>query len=57
MNASKGEIAEATRLIAARIAELGDWRGETLARMRALIRAAAALNEAGRARRKKSGNG
>lgn len=27
-------------LIDARIAELGDWRGETLARLRALIRAA-----------------
>ncbi len=26
-----------TQLIDARIAELGDWRGETLARMRALI--------------------
>ena len=31
-------IAEAaSRLIDARIADLGDWRGETLARMRALI--------------------
>ena len=30
----------ASRLIDARIAELGDWRGETLARVRALIRAA-----------------
>ena len=28
---------EASRLIDQRIAELGDWRGETLARMRALI--------------------
>jgi len=27
----------ATELIDARIAELGDWRGETLARVRALI--------------------
>ncbi|MFL5410838.1 MAG: DUF1801 domain-containing protein [Myxococcales bacterium] len=27
----------ASRLISERIAELGDWRGETLARMRALI--------------------
>lgn len=27
-----------SRLIDARIAELGDWRGETLARIRALIR-------------------
>ena len=33
-----GESASA--LIDARIAELGDWRGETLARMRALIREA-----------------
>ncbi len=30
----------ADRLIDARIAELGDWRGETLARVRALIREA-----------------
>src|SRR4051794_41930369 len=30
----------ATRLIDARIAELDDWRGETLARVRALIHAA-----------------
>jgi hypothetical protein len=30
----------ATQLIDARIAELADWRGETLARVRALIRAA-----------------
>ena len=29
------------RLIDARIAELGDWRGETLARVRALIKEAA----------------
>ncbi len=29
-----------SRLIDARIAELGDWRGETLARVRALIKAA-----------------
>jgi hypothetical protein len=28
----------ASQLISERIAELGDWRGETLARMRALIR-------------------
>lgn len=28
----------ASEMIDARIAELGDWRGETLARMRALIR-------------------
>ncbi|WP_243336707.1 DUF1801 domain-containing protein [Anaeromyxobacter soli] len=30
----------ASRLISERIAELGDWRGETLARLRALIREA-----------------
>ena len=30
----------ASQLIDARIAELGDWRGETLARLRALIREA-----------------
>ena len=30
----------ASRLIDGRIAELGDWRGETLARLRALIKAA-----------------
>ncbi len=30
----------ASRLISERIAELGDWRGETLARMRALIQEA-----------------
>lgn len=30
----------ASRLISERIAELGDWRGNTLARMRALIREA-----------------
>jgi hypothetical protein len=30
----------ASTLISARIAELGDWRGDTLARMRALIREA-----------------
>jgi hypothetical protein len=29
-----------SQLISARIAELGDWRGKTLARMRALIKAA-----------------
>jgi hypothetical protein len=31
----------ASELISKRIAELGDWRGETLARMRKLIKAAA----------------
>ena len=30
----------ASKLISERIAELGDWRGERLARMRALIREA-----------------
>jgi len=35
---STTDVAEApSRLIDARIAELGDWRGETLARLRALI--------------------
>ncbi len=32
--------ADAGRLIDARIADLGDWRGETLARIRALIKEA-----------------
>jgi hypothetical protein len=32
--------AEASRLIDERIASLGDWRGETLARLRAMIRSA-----------------
>ena len=36
----RAEGAAASKLISARIAELGDWRGETLARMRALIRKA-----------------
>jgi len=36
--ASQGQ--SASELISKRIAELGDWRGETLSRMRALIRAA-----------------
>lgn len=34
------EAADASQLIDTRIAELDDWRGETLARMRALIRQA-----------------
>ena len=38
--APKGETSP-SRLIDARIAELGDWRGETLARMRKLIHEAA----------------
>jgi hypothetical protein len=36
--APKGE--SPSKLIDARIAELGDWRGETLGRLRALIKAA-----------------
>jgi hypothetical protein len=41
-SASKGAGGEASpaQLIDARIAELGDWRGETLARIRALIKQA-----------------
>jgi hypothetical protein len=35
-----GKSDDASKLIDARIKELGDWRGETLARVRALIRAA-----------------
>jgi hypothetical protein len=34
------ESGSASELISKRIAELGDWRGETLARMRKLIKAA-----------------
>jgi hypothetical protein len=34
---SSARAEDAPRLIDQRIAELGDWRGETLARMRALI--------------------
>ena len=37
---NEGEEASPSRLIDARIAELGDWRGETLARVRSLIREA-----------------
>jgi hypothetical protein len=37
----EGTGVSASRLIDARIMELGDWRGETLARVRALIRQAA----------------
>jgi hypothetical protein len=36
--ASQGR--SASKLISKRIAELGDWRGETLSRMRKLIREA-----------------
>ena len=38
--AAPGSAASASRLIDARIAELRDWRGDTLARVRRLIRAA-----------------
>jgi len=39
MNASgEGQDLSASELISGRIAELGDWRGETLARVRKLIR-------------------
>jgi hypothetical protein len=34
------QVEEASRLIDAKLKELGDWRGETLARVRALIREA-----------------
>jgi hypothetical protein len=36
----EGRAASPSHLIDARIAELGDWRGETLARVRALIKEA-----------------
>lgn len=35
---SDEDVAEASRLIDARIAELADWRGQRLARVRALIK-------------------
>ena len=35
-----GEVQSASELISKRIAELGDWRGRTLARMRELIKEA-----------------
>jgi hypothetical protein len=38
LDASKGQAA--SELLSARIAKLGDWRGETLGRMRALIKEA-----------------
>jgi hypothetical protein len=38
--ASPSESLDATMLIDARIRELGDWRGETLSRLRALIKEA-----------------
>jgi hypothetical protein len=37
---TRGDDAPASRLIDARIAELGDWRGRALSRMRALIQQA-----------------
>ena len=40
MNTAAKRGSEASRLIDARIRELGDWRGETLSRMRALIKKA-----------------
>jgi len=41
MNKSDGSHGQpASELISTRIAELGDWRGETLSRMRKLIKAA-----------------
>jgi hypothetical protein len=40
MNRKSGPDDSPSQLIDARIAELGDWRGETLARVRALIRQA-----------------
>lgn len=39
-SAAAQDGAPASELISRRIAELGDWRGETLARLRALIREA-----------------
>src|SRR4051794_9751789 len=39
-NSPTPEAGSPSRLIDARIAELGDWRGETLAQVRALIRQA-----------------
>ena len=38
--AAKASAQSASRLIDARIRQLGDWRGETLARVRALVRQA-----------------
>src|SRR5437763_16748254 len=40
-NRSGQDAASPTQLIEARISELGDWRGETLSRLRALIKQAA----------------
>ena len=38
MKATGSPSASASQMIDARIAELGDWRGATLARLRAVIR-------------------
>ncbi|MGP8271596.1 MAG: DUF1801 domain-containing protein [Terracidiphilus sp.] len=40
-NSTSQSVESASRLIDARIQELGDWRGEMLSRIRALIRQAA----------------
>lgn len=40
MEKTKSETTSPSALIDARIAELADWRGETLARLRALVKAA-----------------
>jgi hypothetical protein len=40
MDETKSETATPSALIDARIAELADWRGKTLARLRALVKAA-----------------
>ena len=40
MNANGSESKDPSKLIDERIAELGDWRGETLARIRALVKEA-----------------
>jgi hypothetical protein len=39
-SAKKGKSGDASRLIDGRIKELGDWRGEMLSRLRALIKEA-----------------
>ena len=38
-NGQRGHEASASQLIDARIKELNDWRGETLSRVRSLIKA------------------
>ena len=40
MSNGAGQVESASELISKRIAELGDWRGETLSRMRRLIQEA-----------------